>query len=139
MAIETQQRATYLGLTGVSITTVTLLTREAFMQGREGAMTGGKAMSFNELLSEGSVDLIVPNPHTGDEVRFSPEELRAAFAGSDLDNSFLQIQVKFVPDRIPENIRYPSDMVEELRQGGMPEEEIQKLLEAERLSRSSSG
>ena len=139
MTTQTQKRTIYMGLVGLSITTVTLISREEMMNSVVGTATGGKVMPFNELLGEGSVDLTLLNPHTGEEERFSPEALRQAFAGSDLDNSFLRIQFQFVPDRIPENTRYPSDMVEEFQRNGMPEDEIQRLLEAERASRSSSG
>jgi hypothetical protein len=92
-------------------------------------------MSIDDLLSPGSSDLVIHNPYTGREEVYSPELLRAHFADSDLSNSILQIEIRFVPDN--KSGGYPSEMVDELRSSGVPEDEIQRLLEWERSIRST--
>ena len=133
MTIKIESRGELNGVPGTSVTTVEAESRKEFFKSNAGIATGGKAMSMAELLGEGAADTVLMNRFTGSEMRFTREEILAAFTDKDLSNCFLNIKTVFRPD--PDQRVYASDMVETMRQSGVSESDIANLLEQEKKSR----
>jgi len=134
MPIHYESRTVFLGRSGIVTTKVDLVSREEFAKGTAGIAAGDRAMSLGEFLARDDWQgLRWVNSYTGEEHIVTRDVILQAFPGYDIDNSFVAISAVFRPD--PGQPLYPSDMVDQLRERGMPEEEIQKMLELERTAR----
>lgn len=135
MSLLTESRTVFNGSPGTVTTLIKLIPKDEFSSGSAAHLAGGRALSMDELLSSEAQDLVIHNPYTGHDETYAIDLIRAHFAGLDLANAVLQIEIRFVPDNKVGG--YPSEMVEELRSNGFPEDEIQRLLEWERSIRST--
>lgn len=134
MPIQYESRTVYLGRSGIVTTIIDLVSRAEFARGTAGIAAGDRATSVGEFLAKGDWQgLRWIDSYTGEEHYLTREAVLQAFPDYDFDNSFMAISTSFWPD--PGQLLYPSDMVDQLRERGMPEEEIQKMLELEKTAR----
>lgn len=113
MPLQTESRTVFNRSPGTVTTIINLIPKDQFSSGSAAHLTGGQVRSMDELLSPGAPDLVIHNPYTGHDETYAIDVIRAHFAGHDLANAMLQIEIRFVPDNKVGG--YPSEMVDELR------------------------
>lgn len=133
MPIQYQEIATHRGMLGTLTYTVDLISKSESLSRNDQQ----PVMTMSEMLACGQSAVTFPSPVPGKTLSLTFDEIKEAFAGTDFDNSVITANIRFQPDPTRNPPRYPSDMIEELRNDGTPEEKIQELLEWEHSVRGS--
>lgn len=134
MPMRFRQNATYYGQVGKVVTTVSLVTKQELESQFKQATN--KSESVSKILRRGETHITIPNRFSSEVLKIPLQELIQAYKDQNIDELFILIQNRFQPD--PNEVPlYPSDMVDQYRQMGMPEAQIQELLLREQRTRNT--
>jgi hypothetical protein len=123
---------------GIAITTVRLVTSQELESEFKqlGVQIQSKPEPVSEILRRGETHYTIPNRFTNEVLTVFLQQLIHEHKDQDLEALFILTQNRFQPDP-DEAPLYPSDMVDQYRQMGVPEAQIQGLLLREKQLRTS--
>jgi hypothetical protein len=138
MPIQIQQRTTHYNRVGIVVTTISLVTRQELEIQFEqfGTRFESKPEPVGEFLRRGKTHYTIPNRFSSEVLTIPLHELIQEYKDQDREGLFIFVQNRFQPDA-NEAPLYPSDLVDQYRQLGVPEAQIQELLLNEKRARGT--
>jgi hypothetical protein len=136
--IQFQREVIHYNRVGIVVTTISLVTRQELESQFEqiGARFESKPEPVSEILRRGKTHYTIPNRFCSEVLTIPLQELIQEYKDQDMERLFILVQNRFQPDP-NEAPLYPSDLVDQYRQMGVPEAQIQALLLREKQLRTS--